>query len=87
MASRSVSSAPAYTAALGVQTSFVRSLALDTLTARERARCILNGNEGFGKFLADPSRGVPRRVWLALPLQTRYHTPAADTTEDEGGAR
>ena len=63
----------------GVQTSFVRSLALDTLTAREaRTLHILNGNEGFGKFLADPSRGVPRRVWLALPLQTRYHTPAAD---------
>ena len=29
-------------------------------------------------FLASPNIGVPRHVWLALPLELRYHTPAAD---------
>lgn len=38
----------------------------------------LGGNEAFAAFLADPARGVPRHVWMALPLQTRYFTPAAD---------
>ena len=63
---------------LGVHVSFVRSLGLDTLTARERRALALGGNSAFATFLADPARGVARRVWLALPLQTRYFTPAAD---------
>ena len=63
---------------LGVHISFVRSLTLDTLTDAEQRALSLGGNAAFAAFLADPARGVSRRVWLALPLQTRYHTPAAD---------
>ena len=36
------------------------------------------GNETFATFLEEEGMGVPRRVWLALPLEARYHTPAAD---------
>ena len=57
---------------------FVRSLGLDTLTARERRSLELGGNAPFCRFLAGPECNVSRRVWLALPPQTRYHTPAAD---------
>eukprot|EP00966_Prymnesium_polylepis_P062692 1455224-Prymnesium_polylepis.1 len=39
---------------------------------------LLAGNKRMTDFLAGPSIGVPRRVWLALPLEDRYHTPAAD---------
>ena len=63
---------------LGVHVSFVRSLSLDTLTEREEASLHLGGNPAFASFLADDARGVPRKVWLALPLTTRYFTPAAD---------
>ena len=63
---------------LGVHISFVRSLTLDTLTDSEQRALSLGGNAAFAAFLAHPARGVSRRVWLALPLQTRYHTPAAD---------
>jgi hypothetical protein len=63
---------------LGVHVSFVRSLTLDTLSDREKRAMDIGGNAAFAAFLADPSRGVSRRVWLALPLQTRYFTPAAD---------
>ena len=62
----------------GVNVSFVRSLGLDTLTNRERRSLDLGGNRKFATFLANPERGVPRRIWLALPQQTRYFTPAAD---------
>lgn len=52
----------------------------------------VGGNARFAAFLADAEIGVSRRVWLALPLETRYHTPAADlwrrrlqaALEDEG---
>jgi len=66
----------------GVHVSFVRSLGLDTLTAREQraiwgwSAAPLGGNAAFAAFLVP--RGVSRRVWLALPLATRYFTPAAD---------
>lgn len=63
---------------LGVHVSFVRSLALDTLTDREQGSLVVGGNQRFLDFLEDPERGVSRHVWLALPLQTRYFTPAAD---------
>ena len=63
---------------LGVHVSFVRSLTLDTLTESEQRALALGGNGAFADFLADPSRGVSRKVWLALPLSTRYYTPAAD---------
>ena len=29
-------------------------------------------------FLESDQIAVPRRVWLALPIELRYHTPAAD---------
>ena len=32
----------------------------------------------MSRFLEGPNIGVPRHVWLALPLELRYHTPAAD---------
>jgi len=63
---------------LGVHVSFVRSLSLDTLTGREQRTLSLGGNHTFEAFLSGPEVGVPRRVWLALPMQTRYFTPAAD---------
>ena len=63
---------------LGVHISFVRSVGLDTLTTREKMSLALGGNKAFAAFLADPERGVSRKVWLALPTQTRYFTPAAD---------
>ena len=63
---------------LGVHISFVRSLTLDTLNDSEQRALALGGNGAFADFLADPSRGVSRKVWLALPLDTRYYTPAAD---------
>jgi hypothetical protein len=83
--------------ALGVQMSFVRSITLDTLTPREHRSLTLGGNEAFATFLAAEARGVSRRVWLALPIETRYFTPAADlyrrqlaakldAAEAEGGA-
>lgn len=63
---------------LGVHVSFVRSIMLDTLTPREHRALGIGGNAAFASFLGDEARGVSRRVWLALPLETRYHTPAAD---------
>ena len=63
---------------LGVHVSFVRSLTLDTLTTRESLALTLGGNDALADFLADEARGVSRRVWLALPHETRYFTPAAD---------
>ena len=62
----------------GVHVSFVRSLSLDSLTQREQRAMSVGGNQAFADFLAAEERGVARRVWLALPLETRYHTPAAD---------
>lgn len=64
----------------GVHVSFVRSIGLDTLGAREKLAIHppVGGNAAFASFLAESSRGVSRRVWLAIPLQTRYYTPAAD---------
>ena len=72
---------------LGVHVSFVRSLALDTLTTREKRSLQLGGNTAFAAFLADDECGVPRRVWLALPLTTRYFTPAADLYKRRLGAK
>ena len=62
---------------IGVHLSFVRSLELDVLTARETRSLVLGGNASFSVFLADPQRGVPRHVWLALPLRERYVSAAA----------
>ena len=60
---------------LGTSTSRVRphdaSLALTELDV-----CFAGGNEAFGTYLAEEV-GVPRHVWLALPLDARYTTPAA----------
>ena len=50
---------------LGVHVSFVRSLALDTLTTREKRSLQLGGNTAFAAFLADDECGVPRRVCCA----------------------
>ena len=63
---------------LGVHMSFVRSLTLDTLSESEQRALALGGNGAFADFLADPARGVSRKVWLSLPMETRYFTPAAD---------
>ncbi|CAE8689520.1 unnamed protein product, partial [Polarella glacialis] len=62
----------------GVHVSFVRSLALDAMKDSELQALVAGGNSEFQAFLEEPSQNVPRRVWLALPLEVRYHTPAAD---------
>jgi len=62
----------------GVHISFVRSLALDVLKETEMKALRHGGNARFQKFLEESSQNVPRHVWLALSLQVRYHTPAAD---------
>ena len=36
------------------------------------------GNARFRAFLESDEQSVPRHVWLALPVDLRYHTPAAD---------
>ena len=63
--------------ALGVHRSFVRSLALDTLKPEEVHLLLLGGNARLQLYLAE-EMGVSRNAWLALPLELRYHTPAAD---------
>lgn len=63
---------------LGVQVSFVRSLRLDTIKASEHKVLLLGGNARLRSFLEEPAQNVLRHVWLALPLEVRYHTPAAD---------
>ena len=63
--------------ALGVHRSFVRSLALDTLKPEEVHLLLLGGNARLQLYLAE-AMGVSRNAWLALPLELRYHTPAAD---------
>ena len=40
--------------------------------------CFAGGNEAFASFLADEDVGVPRHVWLALPIDARYQAPAAE---------
>ena len=61
---------------LGTHLSFVRSLALDSLKPAEAAAMAAGGNARFRAFL--DAQGVPRHVWLALDLELRYQTPAAD---------
>ncbi|KAL1529739.1 hypothetical protein AB1Y20_000675 [Prymnesium parvum] len=60
----------------GVHISYVRSCALDEWSEAQRAVMRRLGNDAFETFLL--SHGVPRRVWLVIPLETRYFTPAAD---------
>ena len=62
---------------LGVHVSFVRSLRLDTLKQAELVSLQLGGNAKFSKWL-EAEHGVKRHVWLALPLELRYTTPAAE---------
>ena len=57
--------------------SFVRSLRLDTLKAAELIALQLGGNAKFSKWL-EAEHGVKRHVWLALPFELRYTTPAAE---------
>eukprot|EP00310_Coccolithus_braarudii_P023429 CAMPEP_0183339052 /NCGR_PEP_ID=MMETSP0164_2-20130417/6121_1 /TAXON_ID=221442 /ORGANISM="Coccolithus pelagicus ssp braarudi, Strain PLY182g" /LENGTH=225 /DNA_ID=CAMNT_0025508997 /DNA_START=9 /DNA_END=686 /DNA_ORIENTATION=- len=64
--------------ALGVHISFVRSLALDTLKQREMEKLQHGGNQRLRDFLESGSNGVPRHVWLAMPIDMRYQTPVAD---------
>ena len=61
---------------LGVHRSYVRSLALDTLKPEEVRHLLQGGNARFESFLSE--LGVARHTWLALALELRYHTPAAD---------
>eukprot|EP00434_Breviolum_minutum_P020799 symbB.v1.2.018347.t1/scaffold1457.1/size117646/5 len=62
----------------GVHVSKVKSLKLDTLKPAEWQLLIdAGGNDSFQAFLQD-SQNVSRKVWLSLPMDTRYHTPAAD---------
>mmetsp|Transcript_57535 Transcript_57535/g.136864 ORF Transcript_57535/g.136864 Transcript_57535/m.136864 type:complete len:233 (-) Transcript_57535:23-721(-) len=63
---------------LGVHISFVRSLLLDTLSEKEVDLLMSSGNARFEQFLASEDHGVPRTVWLEVPLATRYFTPVAD---------
>ena len=53
--------------------------AVESLDPDELATLVAaGGNARFAAFLADDEIGVSRRVWVATPLETRYHTPAAD---------
>ncbi|CAK9039385.1 unnamed protein product [Durusdinium trenchii] len=61
----------------GVHISYVRSMKLDTLKDSEWRLLLKGGNDAFQAFLAD-TQSVSRKVWLSLPMETRYHTPAAD---------
>eukprot|EP00439_Symbiodinium_sp_Y106_P044925 s2067_g5.t1 len=62
----------------GVHVSYVRSLKLDSIKESEWQQLLQGGgNEAFSTFLLN-SQCVPRNVWHALPMETRYHTPAAD---------
>jgi len=63
---------------LGTHISFVRSVQLDKLKEAEVQALLRGGNGSFLEFLEDPARSVKRHVWLALPIEARYHTPAAD---------
>jgi hypothetical protein len=66
-------------AVLGSAVSEVRRVAGDQTTTLSNLDVLYaGGNASFADFLADDAIGVPRRVWLALPLETRYLTPAAD---------
>eukprot|EP00931_Biecheleriopsis_adriatica_P111477 TRINITY_DN85864_c0_g1_i1.p1 TRINITY_DN85864_c0_g1~~TRINITY_DN85864_c0_g1_i1.p1 ORF type:complete len:237 (-),score=30.36 TRINITY_DN85864_c0_g1_i1:59-769(-) len=62
----------------GVHVSYVRSLNLDTLREEEISALNAGGNASFRAFLEESSQNIPRHVWLALPLDVRYFTPAAD---------
>ena len=46
------------------------------LLLTELDTCFAGGNDAFATYLAEEV-GVPRHVWLALPLEARYATPAA----------
>jgi hypothetical protein len=76
---------------LGVHISFVRSINLDSLKGSERELMRRGGNARFRAFLEAEEQCIPRHVWLALPVDLRYHTPAADLyrrqlrAEMEGG--
>ena len=61
----------------GLKRSYVRSLKLDQLKDHEWQLLLSSGNDAFQDFLCD-SQSVSRKVWMSLPLETRYHTPAAD---------
>lgn len=62
----------------GVHVSYVRSLKLDKLKDSEWQLLLdAGGNDAFQDFLQD-SQNVSRKVWMTLPMETRYHTPAAD---------
>lgn len=63
---------------LGVHISFVRSLKLDALKKTEWQALQRGGNDRFRFFLEEPAQSVHRHVWLELPMEARYHTPAAD---------
>ena len=71
---------------LGVHVSFVRSLRLDTLKQAELVALQLGGNAKFSKWL-EAEHGVKRHVWLALPLELRYTTPAAELWRQRMRAR
>ena len=64
---------------LGTQTSVVRCAeAHEAPSESDLDVLFAGGNHSFGSFLAEDGVGVPRRVWLALPIDARYHTPAAE---------
>lgn len=63
---------------LGVHISYVRSLELDSLKDEEADLILQHGNVQFTNFLSDPTIGIARKIWLAMPLDIRYFTPAAD---------
>jgi len=64
---------------LGTQTSVVRSAeSHEAPSDSDLDALFAGGNYSFGSFLAEDGVGVPRRVWLALPIDARYHTPAAE---------
>lgn len=65
---------------LGTETSVVVRATEAHSSAMESDLDVLyaGGNDAFAAFLGEEAMGVPRRVWLALPIDARYQTPAAE---------
>ena len=67
---------------LGTQTSVVRCAeAHEAPSESDLDVLFAGGNHSFGSFLAEDGVGVPRRVWLALPIDARYHNGEVQPTE------
>ena len=65
----------------GLQPRFSRVLPVEGIESHllspELDVLYAGGNRNFAYFLDEESVGVPRHVWLAMPIDARYLTPAA----------